>query len=153
MSIYEFIKGNKYRGFRIPHVAAIGYQICHAIAFCHTLDLTHTDLKPENVLLAYDDYEKVYDEKHGAAYRVPRRVDVRLIDFGGATFADDHHSQMINTRQYRAPEVILGLGWSEKSDVWSIGCILAELYTGELLFSTHEDIEHLALMEKILGKK
>jgi hypothetical protein len=46
-----------------------------------------------------------------------------------------------------------GLGWDEKSDIWSIGCIMAELFTGELLFGTHEDIEHLALMEKILGNK
>merc|ERR1711997_98800 len=57
---------------------------------------------------------------------------------------------MGNTRQYRAPEVLLGVGWDHQSDVWSIGCILAELWTGNLLFQTHENIEHLALMEKIL---
>jgi len=114
------------------------------------MKLTHTDLKPENILLVNDDFE-LCEEKPG--YRVARDVGVRVIDFGGATFAGDHHSQMINTRQYRAPEVILGLGWDEKSDIWSIGCILAELFTGELLFGTHEDIEHLALMEKILGNK
>jgi len=57
---------------------------------------------------------------------------------------------VINTRQYRAPEVILSCGWNERSDLWSIGCILMEIYTGDLLFRTHESIEHLALMEKAI---
>eukprot|EP00466_Bigelowiella_natans_P016799 jgi/Bigna1/76903/fgenesh1_pg.44_\ len=63
------------------------------------------------------------------------------------------------SRQYRAPEVILNVGWSFPADIWSVGCILAELRTGRLLFDTHEtipppqDLEHLALMEKILDEK
>lgn len=86
----------------------------------------------------------------------PRRLDIKLIDFGGATFHDEHHSTIINTRQYRAPEVILGkdkpgLGWSESSDLWSLGCILVELYTGELLYPTHDNYEHLAMIEHLLG--
>lgn len=92
-------------------------------------------------------------KKVDAAFREPVDTRIRLIDFGGATFQDDHHSRIINTRQYRAPEVLLGLGWSYASDCFSIGCILPELFTGELLFGTHEDLEHLALMEKVLGKK
>ena len=59
-----------------------------------------------------------------------------VIDFGGATFDWEHKSVLINTRQYRAPEVILGLEWSMPSDMWSVGCIMMELYTGELLFQT-----------------
>ena len=85
-----------------------------------------------------------------------------MIDFGGATFDSDHHSSIINTRQYRAPEVILGIlhkkritseccEWNNKSDLWSIGCILVELYSGDLLFPTHESYEHLAMIEKISG--
>jgi len=152
-SVYEFLRSNKYRGFTVNNVATIGYQVVHAVAFCHTIKLTHTDLKPENILLVDDTYDTVAHPKHGQKYMIPRKLSVRLIDFGGATFEDDHHSHMINTRQYRAPEVILGLGWDEKSDIWSIGCILAELFTGELLFGTHEDIEHIALMQRILQKE
>jgi len=79
--------------------------------------------------------------------------EIRLIDFGGATFDTDHHSRIINTRQYRAPEVLLGLGWSFPSDMWSVGCILCELVSGELLFATHYDLEHLAMMEKVLEEQ
>lgn len=59
-----------------------------------------------------------------------------MIDFGGATYTDDNKSSTVNTRQYRAPEVILGVGWHTPSDIWSIGCIIAELYQGDLLFAT-----------------
>lgn len=60
-----------------------------------------------------------------------------VIDFGGATYDDDEHkSTIVNTRQYRAPEVILEVGWSFPSDLWSAGCIISELYTGDLLFAT-----------------
>ncbi len=82
----------------------------------------------------------------------PRNVEIKLIDFGGATYEKDHHTKIVNTRQYRAPEVILDCQqWDMKSDIWSMACIFAELYTGEMFFSTHENVEHLALMEKACG--
>ena len=68
------------------------------------------------------------DKQH--KIRIPKHLEIRLIDFGGATWEDDHHSRIINTRQYRGPEVILDLNWSYPSDLWSIGCIIAELFTG-----------------------
>lgn len=64
---------------------------------------------------------------------------------------NEKKSSVVNTRQYRAPEVILGLGWSMPSDMWSAGCIIAELYMGELLFATHDNTEHLALIERAVG--
>lgn len=116
-------------------------------------------------------------------YRRVKRTDVRLIDFGSATFDHEHHSTIVSTRHYRAPEVILGklvilhrhmtlqettcywnlqqtyvlidtvaeLGWAQPCDVWSIGCIMFELYLGITLFQTHDNREHLAMMERILG--
>ncbi len=59
-----------------------------------------------------------------------------VIDFGGATYDSQHKTRIVNTRQYRAPEVVLQSGWSFPSDVWGCGCILAELLSGELLFNT-----------------
>lgn len=152
-SLYEFIKKNKYRGFQLHHVRDFAFQILSAINFCHNMNLIHTDLKPENILLSKSDYTIIDCAEKGRSYRTPVSSAIRLIDFGGATFDHEHHSRIINTRQYRSPEVLLGIGWSYPSDLWSIGCILVELCTGELLFGTHEDLEHLALIEKILGKK
>ena len=84
-------------------------------------------------------------------YCIPESTRIKVIDFGGATYDNEKKSSIVNTRQYRAPEVILGVGWSMPSDLWSIGCILAELYQGELLFATHDNIEHLALIERVIG--
>lgn len=58
---------------------------------------------------------------------------------------------MVSTRHYRAPEVILETGWAQPCDVWSIGCIIYELLQGMTLFQTHDNKEHLAMMERILG--
>jgi len=148
-SVYSFLKANRYRGFQINGVRDIIFQVIHAVGFCHSIGLTHTDLKLENVLFVDDGYTKIR-VGDWEDYRVPNYYAVKLIDFGNATYESDYHSRIINTRQYRAPEVILGTGWGHQSDLWSLGCILAELWTGNLLFQTHENIEHLSLMEKIL---
>ena len=65
-----------------------------------------------------------------SAARQPVTSQIKVIDFGSATFSDQYHSTVVSTRHYRAPEVILGLGWSFEADIWSIGCILVELVTG-----------------------
>ena len=75
--------------------------------------------------------------------------EIRLIDFGSATFDDEYHSSVVSTRHYRAPEIILNLGWSFPCDIWSIGCILVEFFTGDALFQTHDNLEHLAMMEAV----
>lgn len=80
-------------------------------------------------------------------------TEIRLIDFGSATFEDEYHSSVVSTRHYRAPEIILGLGWSFPCDIWSIGCILVEFFTGDALFQTHDNLEHLAMMESVIGQK
>jgi dual-specificity kinase len=80
-------------------------------------------------------------------------TDIRLIDFGSATFDDEYHSSVVSTRHYRAPEIILGLGWSFPCDIWSIGCILVEFFTGDALFQTHDNLEHLAMMQAVCGPR
>jgi serine/threonine protein kinase len=59
---------------------------------------------------------------------------VKVIDLGSSCFITDHLSSYVQSRSYRAPEVILGLPYGQKIDVWSLGCILAELATGYVLF-------------------
>lgn len=79
--------------------------------------------------------------------------EIRLIDFGSATFDDEYHSSVVSTRHYRAPEIILQLGWSFPCDIWSIGCIIVEFFTGDALFQTHDNLEHLAMMEAVCNGK
>ncbi|XP_024982682.1 serine/threonine-protein kinase AFC1 isoform X4 [Cynara cardunculus var. scolymus] len=125
----------------------------------HDLRLIHTDLKPENILLVSSEYIKVPDYKFlsrsgkdGSYFKnLPKTSAIKLIDFGSTTFEHQDHSYVVSTRHYRAPEVILGLGWNYPCDLWSVGCILIELCSGEALFQTHENLEHLAMMERVLG--
>ena len=64
----------------------------------------------------------------------PYRCEVKVIDLGSSCFISDHLSSYVQSRSYRAPEVILGLTYDQKIDIWSFGCILAELLTGSVLF-------------------
>ncbi|XP_048489595.1 dual specificity protein kinase CLK2 isoform X4 [Plutella xylostella] len=153
-SVFDFLKDNNYQPYPLEQVRHIAYQLIYSVLFLHEHKLTHTDLKPENILFVDSDYEvvSVYSsskKKHDL--RRVKRSDVRLIDFGSATFDHEHHSTIVSTRHYRAPEVILELGWAQPCDVWSIGCIMFELHLGITLFQTHDNREHLAMMERILG--
>ncbi|XP_046655148.1 serine/threonine-protein kinase Doa-like [Daphnia pulicaria] len=151
LSVFDFLKDNNYQPYSLDQVRHIGYQLSYAVRFLHDNKLTHTDLKPENILFVDSDFDISYNPKKKRDYRRVKRTDVRLIDFGSATFDHEHHSTIVSTRHYRAPEVILELGWAQPCDVWSVGCILFELYLGVTLFQTHDNREHLAMMERILG--
>ncbi|GJR59547.1 serine/threonine-protein kinase AFC2-like protein isoform X3 [Tanacetum coccineum] len=80
--------------------------------------------------------------------RVPKSSAIKVIDLGRNTY--DRQSYIVSTSHYRAPEVILGHVWSYPCDIWSVGCILVELCSGEALFQTYENLEHLAMKERVL---
>lgn len=164
-SLYDFLKKNNYRGYWLQDIQSYARQSLEGLSFLHErLKMTHTDLKPENILLKSTESARPSSfpresfqakrsrsrSRSSKQYMRPASDEIKLIDFGNATYEDAHHSSIINTRQYRAPEVYLGLNWNERSDIWSIGCILMELYMGELLFNTHDDLEHLVLMEHVV---
>ncbi|KAL4388302.1 hypothetical protein GQ457_09G009590 [Hibiscus cannabinus] len=87
-------------------------------------------------------------------------IDLRckVVDFGNACWANKPLADEIQTRQYRAPEVILGSGYSFPADMWSFACTAFELATGDMMFAPKsaqgysEDEDHLALMMELLGK-
>lgn len=83
--------------------------------------------------------------------------NIKLVDFGNACYTHHQFTDDIQTRQYRAPEVILGCGYDVKADIWSCACLLFELATGDFLFDPHggedydRDEDHLALIMELLG--
>lgn len=92
-------------------------QVLRSLAFLHALDLIHCDLKPENIMVA--EFE---------------RPAVKIIDLGSSCFRHDRLATYVQSRSYRAPEVLLKAPYGPKIDIWSLGAILAELLTGSVLF-------------------
>ncbi|KAG6495663.1 hypothetical protein ZIOFF_043489 [Zingiber officinale] len=113
---------------------SITIQCLEALQFLHGLGLIHCDLKPENILV------KSYS-----------RCEVKVIDLGSSCFETDHLCSYVQSRSYRAPEVILGLSYDKKIDIWSLGCILAELCTGNVLFQNDSSATLLARVIGIIG--
>ncbi|KAF9363612.1 Dual specificity protein kinase clk3 [Mortierella sp. NVP85] len=133
-SIYDWLKDNAFCPFPPNQIQYFARQLFNSVAFLHRLQLIHTDLKPENILLTNGNYRQVpYKKSPNKMRRVLVDPEIRLIDFGSATFQEEHHSTVVCTRHYRAPEIIL------------------EFLTGEALFQTHDNLEHLAMMEAVLG--
>lgn len=86
-----------------------------------------------------------------AAY-LPSDGKIIMCDFGSAAFEDGVHAKTVSTRNYRAPEIILQVGWSVEVDLWSVGCLIMEMVTGATFFSTSCDKEHLAMITRVVGR-
>lgn len=180
-SVFDFLKGNSFVPFPSTQIQNFARQLFTSVActsqipskislllniatVLHDLNLIHTDLKPENILLVNGAYQTfTYNRNIPSSSHITSRTarqrrvlldsEIRLIDFGSATFDDEYHSTVVSTRHYRAPEIILQLGWSFPCDIWSIGCIIVEFFTGDALFQTHDNLEHLAMMEAVCNAK
>ncbi|KAL3630587.1 hypothetical protein CASFOL_023571 [Castilleja foliolosa] len=137
-NLYEFQKYNRESGaepyFTLHRLQVITRQCLEALSYLHDLGIVHCDLKPENILI------KSY-----------QTCEIKVIDLGSSCFQTDDLSVYIQSRSYRAPEVMLGLPYDQKIDVWSVGCILAELYSGEVLFPNEPIGILLAMIIGMLG--
>lgn len=120
--------------YTMPRLKKIMQQVLEALSFVHSLKLIHCDIKPENIVI------KSFS-----------RCEVKLIDFGSSCFTTDHLTTYIQSRSYRAPEVIIGHKYDSRIDIWSIGAVLAELYTGYVLFQNDSVASMLSRITGILG--
>merc|ERR1719380_251630 len=127
INLYEFIKNNNFQGVSLGLIRRFAIQLLTALRFLRKQRVIHCDFKPENVLL-----------------RQPNKSGIKVIDFGSSCFDDERVYTYIQSRFYRSPEVILGIPYDMAIDMWSFGCILAELYTGYPLFPGENEVEQLA---------
>ena len=110
-------------------------------------------MKPENVLL---NFTIGTDVRHRADV-AGLEIRVLLADFGNANWRHKHFTNDIQTRQYRCPEVMLGLPWDTPVDIWSQACMIFELLTGDFLFAPKnssvfsKDDDHFAQFIELLG--
>uniref|UniRef100_A0A0N4U9C8 Dual specificity tyrosine-phosphorylation-regulated kinase mbk-1 n=1 Tax=Dracunculus medinensis TaxID=318479 RepID=A0A0N4U9C8_DRAME len=135
-NLYELVKNSNYRGVSLHLTRKFGYQIVTALAFLSSpnLKIIHCDLKPENVLLCN-----------------PKRSAIKIIDFGSSCQVGNRIYQYIQSRFYRSPEILLGLPYDAAIDMWSLGCILVELHTGEALFTGSNEFDQLMRIIEVIG--
>lgn len=135
MNLYELSQSNDFRPLPTRLVRLYALQMFSALDQCHRVGAIHCDIKPENVLL------------------VPgSNTLIKLIDFGSGCFAGRQKYEYIQSRFYRAPEVILGLQYGPPMDVWSTALVLVELVIGRPLFPGEDEEEQLAMIAELLGQ-
>ncbi|EDW03255.1 dual specificity tyrosine-phosphorylation-regulated kinase 2 [Drosophila grimshawi] len=134
LNLYELIKKNNYNGFSMSLIRRFCNSIVKCLRLLYKENIIHCDLKPENILL----------KQRGSS-------SIKVIDFGSSCYVDRKIYTYIQSRFYRSPEVILGLQYGTAIDMWSLGCILAELYTGFPLFPGENEVEQLACIMEVLG--
>lgn len=115
------------------HVQFLVYQILRGLKYIHSAGIIHRDLKPSNIGVNED-------------------CELRILDFGLARPAESEMTGYVATRWYRAPEIMLNwMHYNQTVDVWSVGCIMAELLTGKTLFPGTDHIHQLNLILEVLG--
>ncbi|XP_067358659.1 dual specificity tyrosine-phosphorylation-regulated kinase 4 isoform X2 [Channa argus] len=134
VNLYELIKKNNFQGFSLALIRRFAHALLRCLQMLHREKIIHCDLKPENILLSQ---------------RGPGNI--KVVDFGSSCYEQQRVYTYIQSRFYRSPEVILGHPYSMAIDMWSLGCILAELYTGYPLFPGESEEEQIACIMEVLG--
>ncbi|ORY50999.1 kinase-like protein [Rhizoclosmatium globosum] len=136
VNLYEVIKAGSFSGLTLDIIRKIAYHILQGLQLLSRSDVRviHCDLKPENILLCH-----------------PKKAAVKVIDFGSSCFINERAYTYIQSRFYRSPEVILGHSYTMAIDVWSLGCILYELFSGEPLFSGQTEHDQLLKIMDLIG--
>ncbi|XP_039754266.1 mitogen-activated protein kinase p38b-like isoform X2 [Pararge aegeria] len=116
------------------HVQFLVYQILRGLKYIHSAGIIHRDLKPSNIAVNED-------------------CELKILDFGLARPTEIEMTGYVATRWYRAPEIMLNwMHYNQTVDIWSVGCIMAELLTGRTLFPGTDHIDHLTRILFLCGK-
>ncbi|CAH8598191.1 unnamed protein product [Heterobilharzia americana] len=133
-NLYDLLRKNDFRGFTIHSLKKIAVKLLSCLCLLRKQGIIHCDLKPENILVGLNNPS-----------------ELKVIDFGSSCFVHQKTYTYIQSRFYRAPEIILGIPYGPPIDMWSLGCILPELYTGRPLFPGENENEQLACIMEVLG--
>jgi dual specificity tyrosine-phosphorylation-regulated kinase 2/3/4 len=135
-NLYKFIKVNKHKRpvFEPRQLRRIVYHVSQGLRWMWLHKVIHCDMKPENIIFTDENYR-----------------NVKIIDFGAS--CEDYSSGFfyVQSRYYRAPEIVLGNRYDTPVDIWSLGCIVYELITGRPLFPAKDENELLEYFMVTLG--
>ncbi|XP_038623701.1 dual specificity tyrosine-phosphorylation-regulated kinase 4 isoform X2 [Tachyglossus aculeatus] len=134
INLYELLRNNGFQGLSLAVIRRFTHSVLKCLQVLYVEKIIHCDLKPENIVI----YQK-------------GQLSVKVIDFGSSCYEHQRVHTYIQSRFYRSPEVILGRPYDTAIDMWSLGCILAELNTGSPLFAGENELEQLACIMEVLG--
>jgi len=137
-NLYEVCSSFQKAKKKMPplHIKLYVYQLCRALAYIHSQGICHRDIKPQNLLIN------------------PDTNDLKLCDFGSAKILvpSEPNVSYICSRYYRAPELIFGASdYTTAIDIWSSGCVMAELLLTQPIFAGESGIDQLVEIIKVLG--
>lgn len=136
-NLYDFLKQNKFQPLPLKYIRPVTQQVLTALLKLKSLHLIHADLKPENIMLV-------------DPVQFPYRV--KVIDFGSASHVSKAVcSTYLQSRYYRAPEILLGLPFCEAIDMWSLGCVIAELFLGWPLYPGSSEYDQIRYISQTQG--
>ncbi|KAM4602815.1 LOW QUALITY PROTEIN: homeodomain-interacting protein kinase 3 [Polymixia lowei] len=136
-NLYDFLKQNKFSPLPLKVIRPVLQQVATALRKLKSMGLIHADLKPENIMLV-------------DPVRQPYRV--KVIDFGSASHVSKAVcSTYLQSRYYRAPEIILGMPFCEAIDMWSLGCVIAELFLGWPLYPGALEYDQIRYISQTQG--
>ncbi|GMH45688.1 hypothetical protein BSKO_13651 [Bryopsis sp. KO-2023] len=146
--VFEYVEKNLLEileehptGLAADEVRRYVYMLVKAVDWCHQHNIVHRDIKPENLLIntGVGGMGKLKLCDFGFARQLPTSPDASITDY-------------VSTRWYRAPELLLGsTHYGKEVDQWAIGCIMAELVSGQPLFPGESDIDQLYIIQRLLG--
>lgn len=134
VNLYELVKQNHFKGLSTNLVRVFSTQILDTLTIIKAAEIIHCDLKPENILL-----------------KSLESPTIKVIDFGSACHESQQTYTYIQSRFYRSPEVLIGLRYTTAIDMWSFGCIVAELYLGLPLFPGSSEYNQLTRIIEVVG--
>ncbi|PRP80690.1 hypothetical protein PROFUN_11649 [Planoprotostelium fungivorum] len=134
VNLYELLKQNNFKGLSMTLIKCFLLQILEALATIGQSDVVHCDLKPENILL-----------------QNLTSPQIKVIDFGSACFENRTVYSYIQSRFYRSPEVLLGVKYTSAIDMWSLGCISAELFLGLPLLPGNSEYNQICRIIDMFG--
>ncbi|EMG49548.1 DYRK2 Dual specificity tyrosine-phosphorylation-regulated kinase 2 [Candida maltosa Xu316] len=139
INLYSLLELTNFKGFGYPLIQNIAKQVLMGLKAVHDSNIIHCDIKPENVML-----------------KLPSSPDsgellVKIIDFGSSCLANETSFTYIQSRFYRAPEILIGGNYDTKIDIWSVGCLLVELFSGIPLLPGKNEYDQVGLILELFG--
>ncbi|OHT06294.1 CMGC family protein kinase [Tritrichomonas foetus] len=132
--VYSVLADRKFLPFPKHVIQNVARETTLGLKYMHSTGIIHCDIKPENILFFENNMN-----------------NVKIIDFGCSCYVGKLMYSYIQSRYYRAPEVVFGIQYSTPIDMWSLGCVICELLTGTPLFPAEDENELVNQISEVIG--